>query len=91
MKYIVFWEFAAKDLELIAKKYANQPEELKGLSISENYGILGETRGFQLLETNDPNILSKLALYYAPETDMTIQPIIEASKVLEAFQQVKTE
>ena len=90
MKYIIFWEFTAKDFETVAKKFANLPEEMSGTSISENYGILGETRGFQLIETADPLLLSKLALYYAPEAEITVQPIIEAKHVLEAFQQMKT-
>ncbi|MHA2157207.1 MAG: DUF3303 domain-containing protein [Candidatus Hodarchaeales archaeon] len=90
MKYIVFWEFEAKDFEICAKKYANLPEEMAAKSLSENFVVLGESRGFQLLETDDPLVISKLALYYGPETDFTVQPIIEATQVMEAFKQLKS-
>ena len=90
MKYILYWEFDIKDFEIIAQKYANVPEELSGKSISENYTVPGETRGFQLIEVEDPLEISKIALYYAPEVDITAQPIIEAKQVMKAFQQTKT-
>ncbi len=90
MKYIVFWEFASKDFEVCTKKYADLPEGMTVKSLSENFVILGETRGFQLLETDDPRDIAKLALYYAPETEFSVQPIIEAAQVMETFQQLKS-
>ncbi|PWI46609.1 hypothetical protein CEE45_15955 [Candidatus Heimdallarchaeota archaeon B3_Heim] len=90
MKYIVFWEFEAKDFEKSVQKYANLPEGMELKSLSENYVVLGETRGFQLLETDNPVDIAKLALYYAPETDFTVQPIIEAKQVMDTFEQLKT-
>ncbi len=90
MKYIVYWEFESKDFETCAKKYADLPKELEGTSISENFAFLGETRGFQLLEVDDPAVISKLSFYYAPETDFTILPIVEVSQVMDAYKQLKS-
>lgn len=90
MKYIGFWELDPKDFDKVLKKYLDQdswpdfPE-----TITEGYGLGGEFRGFQLYETDNPEHLTNLALYYAPEMEFTFTPIFEIAKVVEAYQKMQ--
>lgn len=90
MKFIGFWEFDPKDFDKVLKKYLDQnswpdfPE-----TISEGYGLGGETEGFQLLETDNPEHLANLSLYYMPEMTYRFVPIFEVSKVVENYQKMK--
>lgn len=89
MKYILFWEIKPEDLETSVKKYIELPEEFAVTSISETYVFAGQTKGFQLVETDDPERMIKATLYYLPELKMKYVPIVEASKVVEVYQSMK--
>ncbi len=90
MKYIGFWEFDPKDFDKVLKKYVDQdswpdfPE-----TISEGFGLGGEFRGFQLYETDNPEHLTNLSLYYMPEMEFNFIPIFEVAKVVERYQEIK--
>ncbi|MHA2369571.1 MAG: DUF3303 domain-containing protein [Candidatus Hodarchaeales archaeon] len=89
MKYILFWEIKPEDMEKAVKKYLELPEEYAVTVISENYTFAGQSKGFQLMETDDPERIIRTTLYYTPELKLKLMPIIEASKVVEVYQNMK--
>lgn len=81
MKYIAFFKIKPEDLKASVKKQAKLPEfGIK--SISKAYSILGKTKGFQLFEVEDELELEKMALYYSPEIEFEILPIIETAEAI---------
>ncbi len=81
MKYIVFFETKPEHLKTAAKKLAERPE-LGVKSISEDYMILGKLKGFQLFEAEDEKELEKLVIYYMPEMEFKILPIIKVEEAI---------
>lgn len=80
MKYIAFYKTKPEYLKAAAKKQAEIPE-FGVKSLSESYAILGKTKGFQLFEVEDEKELEKMVLYYMPELEFKILPIIEVEEV----------
>ncbi|MFX0201505.1 MAG: DUF3303 domain-containing protein [Candidatus Hodarchaeota archaeon] len=95
MKYIAFFELDPEDFEKVIEKYRQGLAEIeKGTEkypkpLSEPYGMGGEFKGFQLYETDNPEQLVNLALYYAPEMKHKFVPIFEVAKVIELYQKTK--
>lgn len=81
MKYIAFFDTKPENLKAAVKKQAELPE-FGVKSISESYTILGKTKGFQILEVEDEKELEKMVLYYFPELEFEILPIIEVAEVI---------
>lgn len=95
VKYIAFFELDPEDFEKVIEKYRQGLAEIeKGTEkypkpLSEPYGMGGEFKGFQLYETDNPEQLVNLALYYAPEMKHKFVPIFEVAKVIELYQKTK--
>jgi uncharacterized protein with GYD domain len=69
-----------EDLQIAAKKRAEQPES--GIkAISKSYAIIGQMKGFQILEVEDEKELAKLALYYLPEVRFKFLPLLEVDEI----------
>ncbi len=81
MKYIAFFKTKPENLKAAVKKQAELPE-FGVKSISKAYSILGKTKGFQLFEVEDEMELEKMVLYYLPEMEFEILPIIETAEAI---------
>ena len=81
MKYIAFFKVKPEDLKAAVKKQAELPE-FGVKSISKAYSILGKPKGFQLFEVEDEREIEKMALYYSPEMEFEILPIIETAEAI---------
>ena len=81
MKYIAFYKTKPEYLEAAIKKQAEMPE-LGVKSLSDSYAILGKMKGFQLFECEDEKELEKMALYYMPELEFEIHPIIKVEEIV---------
>jgi len=49
----------------------------------------GQYKGFSVYETDDPDRLMSLALFYAPALTFKFEPIIESRKFVELLQSMK--
>lgn len=81
MKYIAYFKTKPEDLKAAVKKQAEMPE-FGVKSLSESYAILGKTKGFQLFETEDEKEIEKMVLYYMPELEFKILPIIKVEEII---------
>lgn len=95
MLFVAFWEFnydnAGKYVELF-----RQMTEERGRGTSKSpklvfgpYIVTGEYRGFSVYETDDPDELSRLALFYASVLTFKFAPIIESKKFADLLQSMK--
>ncbi len=91
MKYIMFWEFdpekredVIKKLEQMRKGIKDTPEKYPKF-ISKNYAMVDGPEGFQIVETDDPEHLSRFVLHYMPEVRFRFAPIIEVAKSVELY------
>jgi hypothetical protein len=87
----MFWEFdpekredVIKKLDAIRKEIKSNPEQYPKF-ISKNYAMLDGPEGFQIVETDDPEHLSRFVFHYMPEVRFRFAPIIEVSQSVELF------
>jgi hypothetical protein len=91
MQYIMFWEFEPEKREEVIKKLNEIRKEIKSNPdkypkfISKNYAMVDGPEGFQLVETDDPEHLSRFVLHYMPEVRFRFAPIIEVAKSVELY------
>ncbi|MEM2841775.1 MAG: DUF3303 family protein [Thermoproteota archaeon] len=87
MKFIAFWEFNAEDTNKVIEKFKVQVAEAEKFpkTIFGPYNFIGETKGFTILETDDPDKLMNSAIYYDPELKFKFIPIIETTKGAELW------
>jgi hypothetical protein len=87
MKYIMFWEYDSADHNAVMDKLEQYRKEVKANPekhaqfISENYTMVDGPEGFQLVETEDPELLVKIVRHYTPEVSFRFAPIVEMKKV----------
>ena len=81
MKFMAIFKIKnPADLQAAAKKRVELPEfEMK--SITKAFGIIGQTKGFQILEVEDEKELAKLAYYYLPEVRFKFLPLLEVEEI----------
>lgn len=95
MKYIAFWEFNPEDFEKVIEKFMQiRAERNTGAkkypkSLSAAFTMVGEPKGFQLFETDDPEQLVNLSLHYVPLVKFKFIPIIESTKGVEIYHKMK--
>jgi hypothetical protein len=87
MKYIMFWEYAPGDHNVVMDKLKSFRNEVKknpsqhAKFISKNYLMVDGTEGFQLVETENPEHLVRITRHYLPEVSFRFSPIVELEKV----------
>ena len=92
MKYIAFWEMKPEDVPKVIAKYKvrnkSGMENLFGAGLKTLFGpchIGLETKGFTILETNNPEKLANYSSYYLPELTMKIYPINDSKQVVASW------
>ncbi len=92
MKYIAFWEMKPEDIPKVTEKFnkrmAPGGEKLFGpghKTVFGPYHIGGEPKGFTILETDNPEVLTNFSCYYLPELTMKIYPIVDSNQVVESY------
>ncbi len=91
MKYIMFWEFDPEKRDDVIKKLEQMRKGIKATPekypkfISKNYAMVDGPEGFQIVETDDPEHLSRFVLHYMPEVRFRFAPIIEVAKSVELY------
>jgi hypothetical protein len=94
LKYIAYWEGNPYDAEKIMKKTALNMEEAKKepkkypKAISANYNISGR-KGFILIEADNQEQMSNLALFFFPELTFEFVAIYELAEAASKWQKMK--
>jgi hypothetical protein len=82
MKFIGFWEYDKKDEAALFEKFKTRPETLV-TRLFPPYCIVGQTKGFSLMEGEDVEKMEQFMHHYKPLLKFKIFPIIELEKLLE--------
>ncbi len=87
MKYIAFWEMKPEDVSKVIAKFKKRSEtpDLFGAGLRTLFGpyhIGLETKGFTVLETDNPMELANFSSYYLPELAMKIYPINDSNEMI---------
>ena len=81
-KYIGFWEYDKKDEEALLEKFKTRPEtEVDRLF--PPCVLVGQTKGFSLVEDDDVERMEKFIHHYTPLLRIKLYPFIELQKVVE--------
>jgi hypothetical protein len=80
-KYIAFWEYDKKDEEALFERFKKRPEaQIKRLFPA--CCLLGQTKGFSIMEEDDLENAERFAHHYTPLLRFEIFPFIELEKLL---------
>ncbi len=92
VKYLALWEMKPEDAPKVFKKFQKKiktgTETLFGAGLKTLFGpyhIGFETRGFTVLETENPAELANYSNYYLPELQTKIYPIIDSEDMLASW------
>ena len=92
MKYIAFWEMKPEDIPKVIEKFKKRNEagmeKLFGAGLKTVFGpyhIGLETKGFTVLETDNPEELANYASYYLPELPMKTYPINDSNQMVTSW------
>ena len=95
MKFIGFFEYCAEDADKVIEKFKQiSAERQKGTErfakmIFGPFNFSGETKGFGIVETDDPDKLSNIGIFYLPEVKCNFLPIEDSSKTIELYLKMK--
>lgn len=86
MKYIGFWEYAPGSITKVIEKFkqmtAEREKENEDFAklIFGPFRFFGESKGFSIFETDDPEKLTNIANFYMPEMKWNFVPIHETAE-----------
>jgi hypothetical protein len=93
--FIAFWEYSAEDTAKVIEKFNKATEERKkgtekfAKLVYGPYHFNGKQEGFSVYETDDPDKLMNISIFYAPEMTWKFKPIIETRKAAELWLKMK--
>ncbi|MBS7648267.1 MAG: DUF3303 family protein [Candidatus Bathyarchaeia archaeon] len=88
MKYIGYWEYSPTKITTVIEKFRQMTADRENMEekyakiIFGPYRLFGESRGFSIFETEDPEKLANIANFYAPEVKWEFIPIHDAKDYL---------
>jgi hypothetical protein len=91
VKFIGFWEYNLEDVDKVLEKFMTMTKEREKGSekfpkmIYGPYFIGGESKGFTIFETDNPDQLTNTTIHYMPEMRWRFAPIHEASRTAELY------
>ncbi len=92
MKYIAFWEMKPEDAPKVFAKFQKKmelgTETLFGPGLKTLFGpyhIGMETKGFTVMETDNPAELANYSSYYLPEMKTKIYPITDSKEMVASW------
>lgn len=101
MRYIGVYEYDIEDVDNVftkGKEISAEREQFpdkypKRLLLQDGstaeFGVLGEPKGFTLYETDDPEQLMNLILFWSPVMEWKFMPIIHPSKSMVVWEKTK--
>ena len=92
MKFAIFYEYDIEDMEQIIEKWNEILKVEEGdytkiypQFLTDAYLFNGQTSGIQLCETDDPEKMNRLAMFWSPVLRMEYIPLIETSNAIEIW------
>ena len=88
MKFIVFWEYNADELEVVIKKFQKLEEDRKKTPdkypeiISGPFMFNGEAKGITVCNAKNDEQIVNLHLYHQPELKLSFVPIMDPDTAL---------
>jgi hypothetical protein len=102
MKFILFFEWDPKDGEKIVarrkklrawydslSKAEREERAKRHTSLFPSHWIGGESKGFEVVDTDDPTLLAEWVAMYYPELKFKFAPIFPQKEIFEQFQDVR--
>jgi hypothetical protein len=81
MKYVAIWEYDPENEAKVIAKFKSLPDfGIKRLS--PPYCILGQKKGFSIIEAENPEQIEEFTHYYVDVLDFEILPLIEVAKAV---------
>ena len=77
LKFIAFWEYDPTDMKQLIDKFTKSKTGLEVLF--EPHGIGGQHKGFTIFEADNIDEIINYIVYYTPELDFKIYPIIKSA------------
>jgi hypothetical protein len=92
--FIGFWDYSAEDTAKVIEKLKQMPVGEKrpkrfAKVVFGPYTFNGERKGFSVYETDDPETLTNVQIYYAPEMNWKFVPLIDTRKAAELYLKAK--
>ena len=90
VQFIGFWEYSAEGTDKVIERLKKMPvgekrPEKFAKVIFGPYTFDGERRGFTIYETDDPEKLANVQIYYGPEMNWKFVPLIDTRKAAELY------
>jgi hypothetical protein len=88
LKYIGYWEYSPTKITAVIEKfrqmtaYRENGEKKYAKLIFGPYRLFSESKGFSIFETEDPDELTNIADFYAPEVKWSFIPIHDIREYL---------
>jgi hypothetical protein len=95
VKFVGFWEYCLEDTDKVVEKFRQvTAEREKGTTrfakvIFGPFHLSGESKGFTVFETDDPDALTNTAMFYVPVMKWKFVPIHESAKAAELWLKMK--
>ena len=94
MQFIGFWEYSAEGTDKVIERLKKMPvgekrPEKFAKIIFGPYTFNGERKGFTIYETDDPEKLANVQIYYGPEMNWKFVPLIDTRKAAELYLKTK--
>jgi len=84
-KFIGFWEYDKKDEASLIEKFKTKPETMIN-RLFPPCCLLGQTKGFSIMEEDDMERVEKFVHHYSPYLKIKIYPFIELEKLVKIRQ-----
>ena len=84
MKYMMTFSIAPGDVMATRKRFA-EPEPTEGIKLVGRWHEMGTSKGFALIETDDPVAISKFFVYWADLVDIKVVPVIDDEQMGKAL------
>ena len=94
MLFAAFWKYEAEDTEKVIEKLKQRMATIeKDTSFAKlvygPYTFNGQRKGFSVYETDDPDKLASLQIFYSPEMTWKFVPLIDTRKASELYLKMK--
>ena len=77
MKYMTVFSIAPENFKAALKRFSENAEPLEGIKRIGRWSEFGSGKGFDLIESDDPEAISRLGFYWADLVDMKVVPVVE--------------
>lgn len=85
MKYMCTWSIAPEKKIAITERFKENAEPMDGVKQLGRWFSLGTTKGFRLIEADDPKAVKKMTRYWEDLGDFEIWPVLDEEENMESM------